>query len=269
MDTKQASWVDWYKENLLRGCFLEEMVQLMCSGGVPLADVKNIMGKNYPSSLDFNNLTNPTLINNSSVLKVNTKKAQMYIIDNFMSSHECNVVMSLMDTALVPSTVTVSNGDDAFRTSKTCYLNNQSHPIVAELDVRIAQVLGFASFNSEAIQGQKYDVGQEFKAHTDFFKPGTPEYSYFTNPLGQRTWSFMVYLNDTEEGGETDFPELDVSFKPRKGVALVWNNLTAQGYGNEATLHHAKPVIKGEKYVITKWFRTRNELLWNQCRVEV
>ncbi|TMO66613.1 prolyl hydroxylase family protein [Pseudoalteromonas aurantia] len=261
MDKNHREWVDWYNVNLKRGCCTEEMVQLMCAGGIPLIDVKHIMGENYPDSLDFSNLTKPSLINSYKENKVNTDKVQMYVIDRFMDNSECNLIISLMETALQPSEVTVSNGDERFRTSTTCYLGDQTHPFVGELDIRIAQTMGFASFNSEAIQGQKYDVGQEFKAHTDFFQPGAPEYGHFTVPLGQRTWSFMVYLNDTEEGGETEFPKLGLSFRPKKGSALVWNNLSAQGYGNEATLHHAKPVVKGNKYVITKWFRTRSSLL--------
>lgn len=36
---------------------------------------------------------------------------------------------------------------------------------------------------------------------------------------------------------------------------MAWNNLGADGQPNPATLHEALPVIRGLKYVITKWFR--------------
>ena len=65
----------------------------------------------------------------------------------------------------------------------------------------------------------------------------------------------MIYLNDVIEGGETEFPKLNKSFIPKKGTALIWNNLNEDGSLNSNTIHQAHPVLKGEKTVITKWFR--------------
>ena len=36
---------------------------------------------------------------------------------------------------------------------------------------------------------------------------------------------------------------------------LAWNNLLMDGSPNPATLHEAMPVLRGQKYVVTKWFR--------------
>jgi prolyl 4-hydroxylase len=36
---------------------------------------------------------------------------------------------------------------------------------------------------------------------------------------------------------------------------LIWNNLNEDGSVNSNTIHQAHPIIKGEKTVITKWFR--------------
>jgi prolyl 4-hydroxylase len=47
------------------------------------------------------------------------------------------------------------------------------------------------------------------------------------------------------------------SIEPKPGVLLVWNNATPEGLPNEDTLHAGTPVIKGQKYVLTKWYRTR------------
>ncbi|WP_199609030.1 prolyl hydroxylase family protein [Flocculibacter collagenilyticus] len=163
-----------------------------------------------------------------------------------------------MQNTLYPSKVTVSNGDDKFRTSFTCDLGDQQQPFIDDLDQRISAQLGISVNNSESIQGQKYNVGQEFKAHTDYFEPGTLEYQKHASAMGQRAWSFMVYLNTTIKGGETYFPNLGVTIKPKKGMALIWNNLLPEGACNPATLHHAMPVISGDKYVVTKWFRTRS-----------
>jgi homospermidine synthase len=74
--------------------------------------------------------------------------------------------------------------------------------------------------------------------------------------LGQRTWTFMIYLNDVEGGGETEFPEIGVKLTPKRGRAVAWNNLRASGEGNELTRHQSLPVTAGTKTIITKWFRT-------------
>lgn len=66
----------------------------------------------------------------------------------------------------------------------------------------------------------------------------------------------MIYLNDVEEGGHTCFTEIDVAIKPSRGTAVFWNNLNRDGTVNENTKHAGLPVIKGEKVIITKWFRT-------------
>ncbi|CAH9064771.1 hypothetical protein PSECIP111951_03215 [Pseudoalteromonas holothuriae] len=251
-------WVQWCKVNLQRGCCVEEMVQLICKEGVPLNYVKELLGDDYPDHLDFNLLATVAITRNPKVKKIDTDKAQIFWVPHFMIPSECEQVISIIDSKLRPSEVTASNGDDLFRTSSTCYLEEQSHPFINVLDMRIAQTMGLPSFNSEPIQGQKYDIGQEFKAHTDFFNAGESDYGRYTTPLGQRTWSFMVYLNTTPKGGETFFEKLDMEFSPQQGCALVWNNLNTLGFGNSSTLHHAKPVLEGCKYVITKWFRTRS-----------
>ena len=67
----------------------------------------------------------------------------------------------------------------------------------------------------------------------------------------------MVYLNEVEAGGATEFRNLGISFDPQPGVLLLWNNATPEGAVNPEMLHAALQVENGVKYVITKWFRTR------------
>ena len=35
----------------------------------------------------------------------------------------------------------------------------------------------------------------------------------------------------------------------------AWNNMNPDGSPNVATLHEGMPVVKGTKYIVTKWFR--------------
>lgn len=124
------------------------------------------------------------------------------------------------------------------------------------IDQRIADYMSHETARAETIQGQYYQVGQQFKTHTDYFEPNTTEYIKFAADMGQRTWTFMIYLNAVVLGGETCFPELGLAFTPVVGRAVIWNSLLPNGEVNPATAHCAKPVLTGEKFVITKWFRT-------------
>ena len=109
----------------------------------------------------------------------------------------------------------------------------------------------------EPLQGQRYAVGQEFKPHTDYFTPGGRDFQKFCALSGNRTWTFMIYLNDVAAGGATRFKMLDKTFQPERGKLLCWNNRLPNGAVNPATLHHGMKVRKGVKYVITKWYREK------------
>ena len=269
------AWRQWLTENLVRGCQPEQLVQTLLQHGFSLASIKAEMKGNFPNmpfavlnhsnkgidkadqNVDFQQLADVAITQNANAQQLQTQNAQLYILPDFMSAEECQQTIDLMNKKLRPSEVTVFNGDNAFRTSTTCDLGFQDSEFIVELDNKIADTLGIPVSCSEIIQGQKYQIGQEFKAHTDYFEPNSDEYNKFASELGQRTWTFMVYLNDTEQGGQTHFTRLGAEFSPKRGTAVIWNNLKANGEVNFQTIHHAKPVEQGEKYVITKWFRTK------------
>ncbi len=78
---------------------------------------------------------------------------------------------------------------------------------------------------------------------------------------GQRTVTFFVYLNDLpdeESGGETAFKELNIKVKPKRGRAVFWYDLHADGEGDTRTLHAGLPVIKGTKFAMNIWIRDRS-----------
>jgi prolyl 4-hydroxylase len=129
--------------------------------------------------------------------------------------------------------------------------------LVTRLEQRLVALFGVERSFSEPLQGQRYDVGQCFKEHTDWFEPGTNEFASHTNPGGQRTWTVMIYLNTVDRGGQTCFKRLGRCYAPIQGMALAWNNLMAEGTPNPYTLHEAMPVQIGSKWVVTKWFRAR------------
>ena len=66
----------------------------------------------------------------------------------------------------------------------------------------------------------------------------------------------LAYLNDVEEGGATDFPDIGVSVQPNKGDVVVFHNcIEGTSDINPKSLHGGSPVISGEKWAVNLWFR--------------
>ncbi len=188
--------------------------------------------------------------------RVPSKKLDLFIHRNFLTPDECAALIALIETNRRPSTIADSNGDPLFRTSETCDLDG-NEPIVAEVAKRIAALLGIDPRYGEAMQGQRYAVGQEFKAHTDYFEPGGADYWDHCTLSGQRTWTAMIYLDEPTEGGATRFKSIDKIVQPETGKLLTWNNLYVDGRPNPATIHHGMKVRKGVKHIITQWYRQK------------
>ncbi len=283
------SWRNWTYENLARGCDPREIKGILLHAGFPLQVIQGVMGDRCPPdhipvreaaptataavSVNMNaylhalSLVTPGVDHRAlfevpllalgrqkaKVKRFDTPKLQLLTLDDFMTKAECVKLIGIMEKHLRPSTITY--GAASYRTSKTSDLSLLNDNFVKEIDLRISEVLGINQIYSEGIQAQKYLVGEEFKEHTDFFEPGTEEFREHASVQGNRTWTFMVYLNDTPKGGGTKFVNLGHTFYPKLGRAVIWNSLNIDGTPNRDTLHWGLPVEEGDKYIITKWFR--------------
>jgi prolyl 4-hydroxylase len=255
-----ASWKAWLKENLQRGSSRRELLEILRKHGFSLSSIRQNMGDEFPSEAPAARdepLPPPRLVRNppAKLRKFDTDKVDLYTLDDFLSVQECDRLIAVINLHLRPSTVTIENTEKTFRTSKTCDLSLLKSPVAFSTDEKIARTLGIRLKYSEGIQAQRYDVGQQFKAHTDYFEPGTGEYQQFAAERGNRTWTFMVYLNEGMQGGGTRFHKINHTFAPKKGQAVIWNNLNPDRTPNAATLHSGEPVLAGHKVIITKWFR--------------
>ena len=116
-----------------------------------------------------------------------------------------------------------------------------------KIENKICEKLELSLNSAEPSQIQHYKVGNQFKAHHDFFH-SDGDYEKFagenSNYKGQRTWTFTIYLNDVDKGGATEFVKLNKSVTPKTGRAVIWNNLKPNGDLNYQTLHRGTPVEK-------------------------
>ena len=59
-----------------------------------------------------------------------------------------------------------------------------------------------------------------------------------------RIFAWMIYLNDVEEGGETEFLYQKIRFKPKFNMGLIWP-------GGFTHTHRGNPPLSGNKYILT------------------
>lgn len=71
-------------------------------------------------------------------------------------------------------------------------------------------------------------------------------YEASAREVGNRVLAWTVYLNDVEEGGETEFLYQHKRVKPSKGSLVMFP-------GSFTHLHRGNPPLSGSKYIITGW----------------
>jgi hypothetical protein len=69
-----------------------------------------------------------------------------------------------------------------------------------------------------------------------------------SSPQTPRVFSFVLYLNDVKEGGETYFDKFDLSVQPQRGRLLMFPSDSSYSHG-------AKTPISSDKYVAVTWFK--------------
>jgi hypothetical protein len=94
-----------------------------------------------------------------------------------------------------------------------------------------------SKFQVQSIRIQNTPIGGGY--HTWHWESN----NYNTSP---RFISFMAYLNDVEEGGETEFLYMQKRYKPNKGQLLIWPS----GFTHT---HRGNPPLSNDKWIITGW----------------
>ena len=193
---------------------------------------------------------------NGSVHRIHAEGIELYAIGGFLSDAECLALCGMIDAVAQPSGLHELGYASGYRTSFSGDLDPCAAP-VSGLSQRLDALLGIDPAWGEPVQGQRYTQGQQYKPHNDWFYTSEAYWPQEAARGGQRSWTAMAYLNDVAAGGATAFVAAGIKVEPKRGVLLVWNNALPDGRPNDATLHAGVPVERGTKYIITKWYRTR------------
>ena len=128
--------------------------------------------------------------------------------------------------------------------------------ILALARARITALTGFPVSGFEDASILHYDVGEQYTAHYDFFVT-TPAFAQEIAMGGQRVLTFLIYLNEEFEGGETEFPMLARRYRQPKGGALFFWNVGPDGQPDRRSLHAGLAPTSGEKWLFSQWVRFR------------
>ena len=183
------------------------------------------------------------------------------LLSGLLDEQECEDLIALARPRLQRSTVVdpVTGLDivAGHRSSDGMFFRLGEHPLVAAIEQRISILTGTPVENGEGLQLLHYPVGAQTTPHRDYLQPTNEANRESIARSGQRTSTLIMYLNDVASGGETSFPATGLSVLPQRGQALYFEYFNAAGDCDPASLHAGDPVLVGEKWIATKWLRSR------------
>ncbi|KQT24486.1 oxidoreductase, 2OG-Fe(II) oxygenase [Chryseobacterium sp. Leaf405] len=165
---------------------------------------------------------------------------QIFLIENFLTDEECDHYIGLAQDQVFEEAKINMHGQQLMnkgvRNNDRLMIFNED--LAKDLFEKAAGLLPknhddyeILDFN-EMFRIYKYSPGQRFKMYRDG--------SYIRNENEKSFYTFMIYLNDDFEGGETEFENL-FTVAPKKGYALVFHH---------PLRHEGKTLISGLKYVL-------------------
>ncbi|CAM9616117.1 unnamed protein product, partial [Hapterophycus canaliculatus] len=224
--------------------------------GVEVGHVQTVHGLETLGSIDMKTLSMEPLV---------------FEAKNFLLDDECQHIREKAEPHMKPSPVSLMDHDKGkpdtnWRTSTTYFMPSTRDALLQGIDRRVQEFTRVPKSHQEQVQVLKYDKGQRYTAHHDFFNPKMYQKDERTlkNMDGGRKNRMVTvfwYLSNVEEGGETIFPRyggfkgrVDFSdctkglkVKPAEGKVAMFYSLRPDGQFDDFSLHGACPVISGER----------------------
>ncbi|ALM86072.1 2OG-Fe(II) oxygenase [Bordetella sp. N] len=276
---------DWIARNLIRGVQPQSVVQELTGNGLeqPLAlamvqAVSNalLFGEPMPQGkLDLATpparyVPGPSRLGHASMLKAGTRSIPVLarlqrpsaaLLGGVIDADECTQLIAQARPRMTASTVVdpITGLDRVadHRSSAGMFFSLMETPLVARIERRIAALTGLPIEHGEGLQILHYPTGAESTPHYDYLMPGNDANRSSIARSGQRIATFIMYLNDVDDGGETRFPHVGWSVLPRRGQALYFEYGNADRRTDPMSLHAGGTVLAGEKWIATKWIRER------------
>jgi prolyl 4-hydroxylase len=186
----------------------------------------------------------------------------VYFIENFFTESEIlylNKAVTIEKTNFIPSVTEDSEHGvfiDSDRTSESFHLTKNQDKVCRDIEERTAGLIGLHQFCTEPLQIVSYTKGQYFGLHHDAGTLDDQNHATLM-PSPVRLVTLFGYLNNLPEGqGETEFPFHPQPFKvtPKRGCAIFFSNVHADGSIDGRVAHKANPVADGlYKFGVNAW----------------
>ena len=269
-------WQVWIKDNLARGCEPGALANVMVRDGkfeatLARAAIEEARSRSFahlppppePQPMpDIDTSANVIHTPDGAVDVLLTLKApRIVLLGNVLSGDECDELIRYGEQRLQRSPV-VSDTDGAtqvhaHRTSRGAMLQRGETELVSRIEARLAALTQWPVENGEGMQLLRYEKGNEYRPHFDWFDPALPGPRRHLERGGQRVGTVVMYLSDVEQGGGTSFPNVGLQVQPKKGSAVFFANTDVYRVPEQNSLHAGEPVEKGVKFIATKWLRER------------
>jgi len=211
----------------------------------------------------------------------------LFQIDDFLTTDECDhLVESSQKLRSRPSNVSLMDKDkdkraDDFRRSSTTWIPSHYTSTVRELDLRCANLTRVPVTHQELVQVIRYDVGQFFNRHTDYWNldlySDKKTLRRLENGHSNRLSTLFWYMSEPGGGG-TSFPRAGgigtpnddtectngLQIRPKKGRIIMFYSLGPDGSGDPFSVHVGCNVTSGVKMAANKWIWSTRQIFIRQ-----
>ncbi|XP_030080740.1 prolyl 4-hydroxylase subunit alpha-2-like isoform X2 [Drosophila hydei] len=157
------------------------------------------------------------------------------VFHDVLTSREIDELQQIARPLLKRTTILHNSGVETVHSSriaKGTWLTRDFNNLTLRIERRIMDMVDLELSGSEDLQIMNYGIGGHFEPHYDYFEPD---------------------LTDVEQGGATVFPVLQQAVSPKRGAALFWYNINANGSVDPKSFHGGCPVLVGSKWIMTQW----------------
>lgn len=181
-------------------------------------------------------------------------------IPGFLSKDECeSLILYATRKGLEKSMTWDSEADGGERIeyknrdSEQTWIPLGENIIVDRIKEYVSKITGLPLTYQEDMQIARYKPNGKFVAHHDACQKNSPSCKNMNHNLGQRIYTFLIYLNDDFIGGNTVFSNINQTIIPKQGQAVLFRNVDENDEIIEESLHEAQTVESGEKWIANVW----------------
>jgi len=250
-----ADWAQWIKSNMQAGRDKNGIFKILLDSGFDYQDVKENM--QYEPNIEMHMLVNPfapdvTLtqqenivfkkINKRDIFIPNSKRLDsnlidVYVNDEFLNEFECQILIEIVRNQVL----VYGDGD----------LDEVDNSLIELVDKRICQMIGIDPSYSKSIKSRYIETGNSAETFNDDAK---------VDAMGECAYTFVIYLNDVQEGGTIKFTSANLDVNPKLGTMIMYSNLNPDGSKNDNALNEVTQVSKGYSSVLTKSFYLKSSV---------